>query len=157
MTKTGGKLPRELPLDGGGGNTLWASGHMRFGWWSLVVFSTLGIVLEMFHGFKIGWYLDGANESRRLMWTLAHAHGTLLSLVHIALANSAPWLAATDVRWRQIASPCLYTATITLPGGFFLAGLNTYSGDPGLGIVLAPIGGFLLLFGVAAVAWGLRK
>ena len=36
--------------------------HLRFGWWSLLVFLSLGIALETLHGFKIGWYLDVANE-----------------------------------------------------------------------------------------------
>ena len=59
---------------------------MRFGWWSLLLFLTLGIVLEAMHGFKVGWHLDVGNEARRLLWTLAHAHGTLLALIHIGFA-----------------------------------------------------------------------
>ena len=46
----------------------------------------LGVFLETLHGFKAGFYLDASSATRRLMWTLAHAHGTLLSLVHLALA-----------------------------------------------------------------------
>ena len=57
--------------------------HVRFGWWSLLCFLTLGIVLEVFHALKVGWYLEPAFESRRLLWTLGHAHGTLLALVNI--------------------------------------------------------------------------
>ena len=56
--------------------------HLRFGWWSVLVFLTLGTALEVMHGFKVDWYLNVANETRRLMWTLAHAHGVLLGLVH---------------------------------------------------------------------------
>ena len=58
--------------------------HLRYGWWSLFAWLTLGVVLETLHGFKIGWYLDVDVEMRRLMFTLAHAHGTLLALVNIA-------------------------------------------------------------------------
>lgn len=58
--------------------------NLRFGWWSLLVFLSLGGVLETLHGFKVGWYVDVGNETRRLMFTLAHAHGTLLALVNIA-------------------------------------------------------------------------
>jgi len=61
----------------------YARRHLRIGWWSLLCFATVGLVLEMLHGFKVRAYLDVSNETRRLMWTLAHAHGTLLSLVHV--------------------------------------------------------------------------
>ena len=54
--------------------------HLRFGWWSLLGFLCLGFMLELLHGFKAGFYLDVSNETRRLMWTLAHAHGALLGL-----------------------------------------------------------------------------
>ena len=51
--------------------------HLRFGWWSLLVFMTLGLMLEALHAFKMGVYLDVSSETRRLLWTLAHAHGAL--------------------------------------------------------------------------------
>src|SRR5262245_7865048 len=60
--------------------------HLLIGWWGLLVFLTMGLVLEGFHGFKVGFYLDVANETRRLLWTLAHAHGTLLALINIGFA-----------------------------------------------------------------------
>ena len=62
----------------------YARRHIRFGWWSLLVFASAGLVLESLHGFKVRAYLDTSNETRRLMWTLAHAHGTLLALVNVA-------------------------------------------------------------------------
>ena len=42
--------------------------HLRVGWWSLLVFLTVGIVLETLHGFKVGFYLDVGNDTRRMMW-----------------------------------------------------------------------------------------
>ena len=66
-----------------------ADRNLRFGWWSLLVFLSLGAVLETMHGFKIGWYVDVGNETRRLMFTLAHAHGTLLALINIAAGLTA--------------------------------------------------------------------
>ncbi len=66
-----------------------ADRNLRFGWWSLLVFLSLGAVLETLHGFKIGWYIDVGNETRRLMFTLAHAHGTLLAVVNIAAGLTA--------------------------------------------------------------------
>ena len=44
----------------------YAMRHLRFGWWSLLVFATLGLVLESLHGFKVRAYLDVSNETRRL-------------------------------------------------------------------------------------------
>ena len=61
--------------------------HLKFGWWSLFVFVCLGILLETFLAFRIGWYMNsGDNETHRLMLRLGHAHGTFLSLVNIAYA-----------------------------------------------------------------------
>lgn len=122
--------------------------HLRFGWWSLLVFLTLGIALEAMHGFKIGWYLDVSNATRRLMWTLAHTHGTLLALVHIAFALSLPFLATDRERPRRWASASLYGASVLLPGGFFLGGVVVHGGDPSLGILLLPVGAVLLFVGV---------
>ncbi|NIM42420.1 MAG: hypothetical protein GTN84_14715, partial [Hydrogenophaga sp.] len=31
--------------------------HLRFGWWSLLVFLCLGAVLESMHGFKVQFYV----------------------------------------------------------------------------------------------------
>ena len=62
--------------------------HLRFGWWSLLFFLTLGVALEAMHGFKVGWYLDVDNETRRSMFRLAHAHGALLGLCNLALAST---------------------------------------------------------------------
>jgi hypothetical protein len=125
---------------------------MRFGWWSLLLFLSLGIVLEAMHGFKIGWYLDVGNETRRLMWTLAHAHGTLLALIHIGFALSLSALSNGNVRWRRLASPCLIGASILLPGGFFLGGIFIYGGDPGVGVLLLPIGALLLFVAIFVIA-----
>ena len=60
--------------------------HLLTGWTSLLVFALLGGVLEAMHGFKVDWYLAVGNETQRLLWRLAHAHGTFLSLVHVAFA-----------------------------------------------------------------------
>ena len=128
--------------------------HLRFGWASLLVFLTLGMVLASLHGFKIGWYLDVSNETRRLMWTLAHAHGTLLSLVHVAFALTTRVLGS--FRAHRVASSCLIGASILLPGGFFLGGIVVYEGDPGPGILLTPVGALLLLVAVGLTARATR-
>ncbi len=128
--------------------------HLRFGWWSLLVFLTLGLVLEAMHGFKVRWYLDVTNETRRLLWRLAHAHGTLLGLLNLAFAGSLAILPRRPDRWKRIASRCLVGASVLMPSGFFLGGFVIYEGDPGLGILLLPIGAILLFVAVLCAALG---
>jgi len=130
--------------------------HLVVGWWSLLVFVVLGVVLEGMHAFKVGWYLDVGNDSRRLTWRLAHAHGTFLGLVNIAFA--ATLLLAPD--WigtgRRVASRGLLASTILIPGGFFLGGIWIYDGDPGLGVFLVPAGAVLLVIAAFLTAQGVR-
>jgi uncharacterized membrane protein len=132
-----------------------ADRNLRFGWWSLLIFLLFGGVLETLHGFKIGWYLDVGNEMRRLMFTLAHAHGTLLALVNIAAGLTARSVARFDL--RPSISSVLIWAAILLPAGFFLGGVVTYGGDPGLGVWLVPVGAILLFYSVARIALDLSK
>jgi hypothetical protein len=128
-----------------------AAQHLRSGWWLLLTFLLLGLGLDALHGFKVGFYLDVSNETRRLLWTLAHAHGVLLSIVHLVFAaclRSFPLPAAALVT----ASRCLTAASLLLPGGFFLGGLVIYGGDPNPGVALVPIGALLLAYAVLAIA-----
>lgn len=129
--------------------------HLRFGWWWLLLSLTLGIVLEGFHGFKVAWYSDVSNETRRLLWRLAHAHGTFLALVNIAFAATLYMRPGKNGRGRGLASASLIGAAVALPGGFFLGGMVIYGGDPGLGIFVLPIGAVLLFAGVLLTALGL--
>ena len=127
--------------------------HLRFGWWSLFVFLLLGATLETLHGFKAGFYLDVSNETRRLMWTLAHAHGALLGIVNVAAGvtlRALPELPG-DARIRLI-SATLRAATVLLPAGFFAGGVTFYSGDPGVGIALVPVGAACLAIAVLLLA-----
>jgi cbb3-type cytochrome oxidase subunit 1 len=128
--------------------------HLRFGWWSLLVFLSLGLVLEALHGFKVPQYLNVSNETRRLMWTLAHAHGTLLGLVNLAFALSVRLLPEWAARERGIASVCLRASTWLMPAGFFFGGVWIHGADPGLAILLVPAGGLLLLVAVFLTACG---
>jgi hypothetical protein len=132
-----------------------ADRNLRFGWWSLLVFLSLGAVLETLHGFKIGWYVDVGNETRRLMFTLAHAHGTLLALVNIAAGLTVRKVERFAV--RSSVSFALIWAAILLPAGFFLGGIVIYDGDPGLGVWLVPIGAVLLFYSIARIALDLSK
>ena len=133
-----------------------AGRNMRFGWFALLLFATLGIALETMHGFKIGWYLDVGNEVRRLMWRLAHAHGGLLAIVNILFALVAGSQKDAAAERLQKASPLLMAGAVLLPLGFFLGGIRTHGGDPFVGILLVPVGALCFLAGLALTASGLR-
>jgi hypothetical protein len=126
--------------------------HLRLGWTALLVFTTLGLTLEALHAFKSPAYLGVGQETRRLMWTLAHAHGIGLSLLHIVFGATVSHLDAARMPRLQRASALLTAASWLLPLGFFLGGIATYDGDPGVGVLLAPIGGALLWVAVLLVA-----
>jgi hypothetical protein len=126
--------------------------HVRLGWLSILVFLSFGVVLESLHGFKVDWYLNVANETRRLMWTLAHAHGVLIGVLHLGFAFTLRAIEAPASGWPRTASLCLSAATVLLPGGFLLGGAVTYGGDPGRGILLVPVGAALLFAAVLLTA-----
>lgn len=126
--------------------------HLRFGWAALAVFVALGTGLEAMHGLKLGFYLDVSSTTRRFLWTLAHAHGALLSLVNVAYGLTLRAVVLEDGPSR-LASRCLIAATVLIPSGFFLGGIDTHGGDPGLAtLVLVPPGAALLLVAVVATA-----
>jgi hypothetical protein len=127
--------------------------HQMVGWWALLLFLSLGIALETLHGFKIGFYLDPSHRMRRLLWTLAHAHGTLLAVVHIGFALGLMQFGVWTERRLKLASFFLIDALVLLPAGFFLGGLGHSEGDPSLGILLVPLGAIFLLIAVAFIAW----
>lgn len=123
---------------------------LRFGWWALLASLSLGLALEALHGFKVGWYLDADHDTRRLMFTLAHAHGALLGLVCIAAALTSR--AVSGGVLVAASTHALIAASILLPVGFFFGGLIIHDGDPGLGILLVPLGALALLYAVASIA-----
>lgn len=129
--------------------------HLRMGWWGLLCFVALGTLLETLHAFKVGFYLDVGNESRRLLWTLAHAHGALIALVHIAFAASLALGPSGSPAARRWASAGLVGARVAMPAGFLLGGAVLHGGEPGLGILLVPPGALALFAAVLLVARGL--
>jgi hypothetical protein len=127
--------------------------HLRFGWWSLFVFILLGTVLEGLMGFKWTQYMT--DDTRQMLWRLAHAHGTLLGLVHIAFALTVhSGVGAQSHRW---ISPSLITASILLPGGFFAGGIFTFNGDPGVGVLVVPLGACFMIAAVLFIARSLKS
>jgi len=124
--------------------------NLRAGLLALFVFSALGLLLEALHGLKLGFYLNVDNETRRLLWRLAHAHGALLGLVNIAYALSArAWPKLED----RLAARALLSALWLMPLGFFLGGAFARGGDPGVSVALAAAGGVALLYGLGKLAW----
>jgi hypothetical protein len=149
MSRSGERAERSPGLDP------CARRHLRLGWWLLLAFLTLGIVLESLLGFKVPWFVNVASETRRTMWRLAHAHGTLLALVHIAFGLTLQVAPMAREGLRRAASRALVAASFCLPGGFFLGGCIVHGGDPGLGVLLVPAGAVLLFAGTFATAAGL--
>jgi hypothetical protein len=120
------------------------------------VFLVLGMVLEGLHAFKVAEYLNPSAATRRLMWTLAHAHGTLLGLLNLAFAFSLGFVSPVLLQRAGWASVLLRAATLLLPLGFLLGGISIAEGDPGIGIALVPLGAALLLVSVVLTWAALR-
>ncbi|MEL6195502.1 MAG: hypothetical protein AAFQ77_00425 [Myxococcota bacterium] len=116
--------------------------HRVAGWLSLGLFATLGMVLEALLAFKTPSYIGAIGELRRNLWTLAHAHGTLISLIHLAFAAHISERRSPKL---SLASPALFVALVVMPAGFLLGGAFPSESDPGIGIWLVPLGGLSLV------------
>jgi hypothetical protein len=125
--------------------------HHILGWSALLLFLSLGSLLEAFHGFKIDFYLDPGNKLRRQLWTLAHAHGTLLALIQIGFAAGVERFGVWTAGRLKLASFFLLDAAVFVPLGFFLGGIKPSDSDPWIGILLVPIGALLLFIGVGMI------
>jgi len=128
------------------------TGLIRQGWISLAAWIVFGLLIEGLIGFRSPVLLD--DSTRREMFRLAHAHGTLLNLVLIAAAICAK---LDLVRLGPIASLGLRSAVVLLPAGFLLAGIWHFKDDPGLGILLVPIGAVLLLVVALGIAFSVES
>ncbi len=124
---------------------------IRVGWIGLALFAALGLALEAFHAVKAEWYLAEIRQVRRLMLTLAHAHGTLIAVLHIALGLvvAGPW---ADSPVPVLAARLLTASLVLMPAGFFLGGIFVVGGDPGVGVVLAALGGLFLVVALVSLA-----
>ena len=128
------------------------TGLIRQGWISLAAWIVFGLLIEGLTGFRSPVLLD--DSTRREMFRLAHAHGTLLNLVLIAAAICAK---LDLVRIGPIASLGLRSAVVLLPAGFLLAGIWHFKDVPGLGILLVPIGAVLLLAVALGIAFSVES
>jgi hypothetical protein len=125
--------------------------HYFIGWTSLLLFLSMGAFLEGMHGFKVGFYLDPNAKLRREMWTLAHAHGTLLALVQVAFATGLMQFGRWTPARLKLASFFLIDAAVLIPLGFFLGGLFPSESDPWIGVYLVPLGALLLFIAVGLI------
>ena len=125
----------------------WPARMMRQGWAGVAFWMAFGLLLEGLLGYKNPSYLD--DPQRREMFRLAHAHGTLLSLLLVAASLCGRGGLARAPRPARFA---LRTGTLLLPLGFMLSGVWHYEGDPGLGIWLVPPAALLVIFGVVTLA-----
>jgi len=116
------------------------AGMICQGWISLAAWIVFGLLIEGLIGFRTPALLD--DSVRRDMFRLAHAHGTLLNLVLIAAAICAR---LDLIRFGRLTSLGLRIAVILLPIGFLLAGMWHFKDDPGVAILLVPLGALLLL------------
>jgi hypothetical protein len=119
---------------------------------SIAVWMSFGLLLEGLLGYKTPAYLQ--DPQRRELFRLAHAHGTLLGLLLLALALVTDRLNLAIPGAARIA---LRVGVVALPLGFLLAGVWHYEGDPGIAIWLVPPAALLVIFGVVALALAARK
>lgn len=124
---------------------------LRFGWTAVALFLLVGLVLEFLHLIKAPFYVEV--ELRRDLWTLAHAHGTLLGLINVGFAATGMRCLDSEAA-RARASWLLRAGAMAVPAGFFLGGLIPAEGDPSLFIVLVPAGALLMLAGAVLTARG---
>lgn len=119
----------------------------------LAVFAGAGLVLESLIGLRTPWLLDVGMETRRVMFRLAHAHGALLGLVNVAFAASVQTgLVTADGASLRWPSRLLATGSVCVPLGFALGGVWFLEADPGLGVLLVPIGALAVVAALVSIA-----
>ena len=123
--------------------------HLRLGWPLLLVGVVAGSTLEGLLGFKWAGLVE--DPLRRELLSLAHFHAGLLGLVNLVYAGFADG-PALGARAQQLASRALRAGSLCLPLGFLLGGLWHPEGDPGLGILLVPLGAIGLAVALALQA-----
>ncbi len=127
--------------------------HLALGWFALGLATVLGLALETLHAFKIGAYLDVENSTRRLLFTLAHAHLGALGLVQFAYVTTLRALGQVP----PASSPLFTLALALIPAGFLFAGFGAEGGDPSAAVLLVPVGAVCLLVAIVRVLALLRR
>ena len=132
-----------------------AAGHSGLVFQGLIgiaVWMSFGLLLEGLIAFRIPDYLS--DVITREMFRLAHAHGTLLSLVLVVvgLAWKSEFISvAPFVNWM------LRIGSVAMPVGFMLGGIGNSTNDPSPLVFIAPTGGVMMIFGIVAAAVSFRR
>lgn len=121
-------------------------------WFGLLFWMSMGLLFEGLIGFRSPAYLQ--DPLRRELFRLAHAHGTILSIL-LLVANL--YLVKGLIAQPKPAVLALQIGTVLMPFGFLLGGLWHYESDPNFLIFLSPIGGLLIIFGIAGAAFSSLK
>jgi hypothetical protein len=128
------------------------SGLLQQGLITLAFWMTFGLLLEGFLGYKIPAYLN--DDIRRELFRLAHTHGALFSIVLIVIALCTK---ADFIKPNSYAQNALRIGSVMMPTGFLLGGVWHFESDPGYAIILAPVGGILVIFGIVSSVLSLKK
>ena len=110
----------------------------------MVFWLTFGLVLEFLLATKQPAYL--ADPVRREMWRLAHAHGVLMVVVFLLFDRQHGFVFGLHRKLAQVG-------LLLMPVGFLLGGVVTTETDPHFMILLAPLGGFGFVTGLALAVW----
>jgi len=109
------------------------------------------------HVVAVNHFVNNLFPQLKIMgWTNIWFAGVPLFYFYFPLAFAATLFILyqqIDTSIRRV-SRCLVLASLLLPGGFFLGGIQVYDADPGIGVWLVPLGAFFLLAGVLVTAMG---
>jgi hypothetical protein len=108
--------------------------HARAGWTLLALGLAFGVTLEALEAFRVSWVVADAWRNR--LWSLAHFHADAMGLLNLVYRPYARGAAE---------SRALVIGSAIIPLGFLLGGLAHTEGDPGLGILLVPVGAVLVI------------
>lgn len=123
------------------------SGLIFQAWASVAVWMSFGLLVEGLLGFRNPTMFG--DETRREMFRLAHAHGTLLSLMLLGVVFTINKIENVP----NFAVWSLRIGTVLMPVGFLLAGIQHFPNEPGLGIWLVPPAALLIIFGAITIAF----
>lgn len=107
-----------------------------------------GLLFEGLIGYRSPAYLN--DPIRRELFRLAHAHGAILSLL---LLIADQYLTSRGIAIPRLAMLSLRIGAVIMPFGFLLGGIWHTETDPHFSIILSPIGGVMLIFGIVAIAF----